>query len=93
MVMCPRAVAGLCGWFFRIISAVSGEGRIVVVGKPSFGDGLVEGFGCGGSKSGGSIVEDELFVPDDVRGCCLPGLGEGETPHVCIAVFDAVVRR
>ncbi len=22
MVMCPRAVAGLCGWFFRIISAV-----------------------------------------------------------------------
>ncbi len=22
MVMCPRVVAGLCGWFFRIISAV-----------------------------------------------------------------------
>ncbi len=22
MVRCPRAVAGLCGWFFRILSAV-----------------------------------------------------------------------
>ncbi len=31
-----------------------------------------------------------LFVPDDVRGGCLPGLGEGKTPHVSIAVFDAV---
>ncbi len=69
---------------------LSGESR--VVGKPSFGHGLVEGFGCGGSESGGSIKNEVsvLFVADDVRGCCLPGLGEGETPHVCIAVFDAV---
>jgi hypothetical protein len=66
------------------------EGR--VVGEPSFGDGLVEGFGCGGSERGGSIENEFsiLFVSDDVRCCGLPGLGEGETPHVCIAVFDSV---
>ena len=51
---------------------LSGEGR--VVGKPSFGHGLVEGFSCGGSESGGSIENEfsVLFVPDDVRGGCLP---------------------
>jgi hypothetical protein len=67
-----------------------GEGR--VVGKPSFDHGLIEGFGCGGSESGGSIENEfsVLFVPDDVEGGCLPGLGEGKTPHVCIALFDAV---
>ncbi len=56
-----------------------------MVGKPSFGNGW-------GSESGGSIENEfsVLFVPDDVRGCCLPGLGEGETLHVCFAVFDAV---
>ena len=69
---------------------LSGEGR--VVGEPSFSHGLVEGFGCGGSESSGSIENEfgVLFVPDDVRGGCLPGLGEEKTPYVCIAVFDAV---
>jgi hypothetical protein len=69
---------------------LSGEGR--VVGKPSLGNGVVEGFGCWGSESGGSIKNEfsVLFMSDDVRCCCLPGLGEGKTPHVCIAVFDAV---
>ncbi len=67
-------------------------GEVRVVGKPSLGNGVVEGFGCGGSESGGSIKNEfsVLFVSDDVRGCCLPGLGGGETPHVCIAVFGAV---
>ncbi len=67
-----------------------GEGR--VVGKPSFSDGLVKSFGRGGFESGGSIENEfsVLFVSDDVRGCCLPGLGEREPPHVCIAVFGAV---
>jgi hypothetical protein len=69
---------------------LGGEGR--VVGKPSFGHGLVEGFGCRGSEGGGGIENEfsVLFVPDDVRGCSLPGLGDGETPHVCIEVLDAV---
>ncbi len=61
------------GLFFS--NHLSGEGR--VVGEPSFGDGLVEGFGCRGSESGAG-VENEfrvLFVPDDVGGYCLPGLG------------------
>ncbi len=46
-----------------------GEGR--VVGQPPFGNGLVEGFGCGGSERGGSIENEFrlLFVPDDVGGC------------------------
>jgi hypothetical protein len=38
IVMCPRAVAGLCGWFSRIISAVREGGFLS--GEPPFGDGL-----------------------------------------------------
>ena len=59
-----------------------GEGR--VIGKPPFRNGLVERFGCRGSESGGSIENEfsVLFVADDVGGSRLPGLGEGETPHV-----------
>ncbi len=66
--------------------------EVRVVGKPSLGNCVVEGFGCGGSESGGSIQNEfsVLFMSDDVRCCCLPGLGEGETPHVCIAVFVAI---
>ncbi len=69
---------------------LGGEGR--VVGEPFFCNGLVEAFGCEGSERGGSIENEfsVLFVSDDVRGCSLPGLGEEETPHVCIAVFDSV---
>ncbi len=68
-------------------------GEVRVVGKPSLGNGVVEGFGCGGSESGESLQNEfsVLFMSDDVRCCCLPSLGEGEMPHVCIAVFDAVV--
>jgi hypothetical protein len=56
------------------------------------GEGRVVRFGCGGSETSGSIENEfgVLFVPDDVRGGFLPGLGEGKTPYVCIAVFDAV---
>ncbi len=31
-----------------------------------------------------------LFVPDDIGRGRMPGFGEGEAPHVCIEIFDAV---
>ena len=44
-------------------------GEVRVVGKPSLGHSVVEGFGCGGSESGGSIKNEfsVLFMSDDVR--------------------------
>jgi hypothetical protein len=52
MVMWPRAVAGLWGWFFQIISGVA-ESR--VVGKSTIGDGFVESFGRRGAEGGRSV--------------------------------------
>jgi hypothetical protein len=70
--MPERAMGGcsgilLCGFFFP--THLCGEGR--VIGKPPFSNGLVERFGCRGSKSGGSIENEfsVLFVTDDVGGC------------------------
>jgi hypothetical protein len=80
--------SGAVRFFFP--NNLGGEGR--VVGMPSIDDGLVKGFCCSGSEGCG-CVESEfsvLFMPDDVRSGGVPSLGEGERPHICIAVFYAV---
>ncbi len=81
-----------CSGTVRLVFSnhLSRKSRVIV--EPSIGDSFVKGFSWWGSESSGSVENKfgVLFMLDDLERGVMPGFGEGEPPHVCIEIFDAV---